>query len=317
MNIDTRELKDLREESFNHPIEKTRSSPGHSHKQSRFVLVLSAGALLLGLGLIFLLLRMNQQYEVRKKELDTRMAEVTAMVGLIGERLNDNRQRVGSLASDVELVQKRVGLTQSEIKRARALAEEIKREQEQDIRALTDQIVSKADSQRVVDLDEKTGNKFQEIDEQIAGVQKEVQVSRQEVEKTGQEVSAIGLRLTEQGSLIATNGEALEELRRRGERDYLQFNARAKQRITVAGIVIQLRKADYKKHRADLRFFYDDKKFDRKKVYTNTPLIFYVGRERIQYELVINQVSKDKIVGYISVPTGKLSTSSGLERLSD
>ena len=46
---------------------------------------------------------MNEQYEVRKKELDTRIAEVTAMVSLIEERLDDSRQRVGSLASDVEL----------------------------------------------------------------------------------------------------------------------------------------------------------------------------------------------------------------------
>ncbi len=103
MNIDPRELKDLREESFNHPIEKTRSSQGHSHKQSRLVLVLSSRRSTFGSWAHFLLLRMNEQYEVRKKELDTRIAEVTAMVSLIEERLDDSRQRVGSLASDVEL----------------------------------------------------------------------------------------------------------------------------------------------------------------------------------------------------------------------
>lgn len=83
--------------------------------------------------------------------------------------------------------------------------------------------------------------------------------------------------------------------------------------MSVAGITIELRKADRKKHRADLRLFYDDKRVEKKKVYTNTPLIFYVGRDKIQYELVINQVKKDQIAGYISVPKGKLPSSPELK----
>ena len=124
----------------------------------------------------------------------------------------------------------------------------------------------------------------------------------------------MGLLLTEQGKLIATTGGALEELRQRGERDYLPFDARRRQKISVADIVIELRKADYKKHRADLRLFYDDKRVDRKEVYTNTPLTFYVGPDRVPYELVINQVIKDQITGYISAPLGKLTASQGLQR---
>ena len=317
MNIDPRELKELREESLDHPIEKITSSRGHSYGQSRLVLVLSAGALLLGLGLAFFLLRVNEKYQVRERELGDQIAHLMNQIVLLGEQLEEDSQRIGLLVTDVETVQKRVGVSQSEIKKARALAEEIRREQQQGVQSLTRQLVTKADSQQVEALGKKTDTQFQEVDEQITGVQREVQASRQELEKTWQELSAMGLRLTEQGQWIATNGDALEELKRRGERDYLQFDARKKQTVRVADIVIELRKADYKKHRADLRFFYDDKKFDRKNVYTNTPLIFYVGRERIQYELVINQVSKDKIVGYISVPTGKLSTSLGLERSSD
>jgi hypothetical protein len=127
----------------------------------------------------------------------------------------------------------------------------------------------------------------------------------------------MGLLLTEQGKLIATTGDALEELRMKGERDYLPFDARKKQKISVAAIVIELRKADYKKQRADLRLFYDDKRVDRKQVYTNTPLSFYVGADRVSYELVINQVSKDQIAGYISAPLGKLTTSQGLQRPTD
>ena len=125
-------------------------------------------------------------------------------------------------------------------------------------------------------------------------------------------MAAIGLRVSEQGSLIATTGDALDELKRRGEREYIQFDARKKKKITVGDILLELRKADRKKHRANLRLYYDDKKVDRKDVYTNTPLTFYVGREKIHYELVINEVTKDRIRGYVSVPLGKLPKPSQL-----
>ncbi len=142
-----------------------------------------------------------------------------------------------------------------------------------------------------------------------------MQASRQELEKTGEELSALELHVTEQGKLVATNADVLEELRRRGERDYLSFDGGKYQKIDVGGIVLQLRKANHKKHYADVRLFYDDKQFDRKKVYTNTPLVFYVGKDTIQYELVINEVSKNHIAGYISLPQGKSSPFQGLRRL--
>ena len=252
---------------------------------------------------------MNEENEIRGKEVSDQVAKIRSMLSLIGERLDESHQSIGSLNADVELVQKRVGLTQNEIKRARAVAEQLRKEQKKDVEVLTSQIIRKADSQEVVALDEKSNVKFQEIGDQITGVQEEVKTSRKELEKTWKELSAIGLRVSEQGRLIATTGDALEELKLRGERDYLEFDARKKKRLTVGSIVIELRKADRKKHSADLRLYYDDKRVDRKKVYTNTPLVFYVGRDKIQYELVINQVTKDRITGYISVPIGKLPKS--------
>jgi hypothetical protein len=45
---------------------------------------------------------------------------------------------------------------------------------------------------------------------------------------------------------------------------------------------------------------------ERKNVNVNTPVNFYVGTEKLRYELVINQVLKDQIKGYVSLPKGKL-----------
>jgi len=271
-------------------------------RQSRVLL------LLLALGLAVLLLSVDKRHEARERELNDQLAQLMNQLGLQGEQLEAKSQQIGLLVTDQETVQKRVGVTQNEIEQARSAAKEVREDQQKNVQALNRQLATKADSKQV-------DAKIREVDEQITGVQQEVQASRQELEKTGEELSALGLHVTEQGKLVATNTDVLEELRRRGERDYLSFDGGKYQKIDVGGIVLQLRKADYKKHYADVRLFYDDKQFDRKKVYTNTPLVFYVGKDTIQYELVINEVSKNHITGYISLPQGKSSPFQGLRRL--
>ena len=296
-------------------MEEEPPSEDNPRRQSRVLPVISISALLLAFGLTFFLFSQYEKDKVRERGLNVQLAQLMKQIGLLEERLDKDGRRMGLVVTDLETVQKRVGVTQDEIRRSRAVAEEIRQEQQQDVQLLTRQLVRKADFQQVMDLGAKADTKFQEVDKQITGVQREVQASRQELEKTWQEMSAMGLRLTEQGKLIATSSEALDELRRRrGERDYLEFDARKKQKLRVADIIIELRKADYKQHRADLRLFYDDRRVDKKKVYTNTPLIFYVGPDKIQYELVINEVNKDQVTGYVSAPTGKLATSQGLQR---
>ena len=295
-------MNDFRKEHLRHPREEEKSSGYNLPRRSTVVLVL------LALGLAFFFLSANQRYEARDRELNDQLAQLINRFDLQGEQLEVNSQQMGLLVTDLQTVQKRVGVTQNEIKQARAVAKEIREKQQKDVQTLSSQLVTKADSKQV-------DAKFQEVDDQITGVQQEVQASRQEIEKTWEELSSLGLHVTEQGSLVATNADALEELRLRGERDYLSFDGGKYQKIDVGGIVLQLRKANHKKHYADVRLFYDDKQFDRKKVYTNTPLVFYVGKDTIQYELVINEVSKNHITGYISLPQGKSSPFQGLRRL--
>lgn len=314
MNIDPSEL---REERLRHPREEEKIPRSASAATGKGLVVISLTALLLGLGLTFFLYSLNQKLEVRETQLQDQLAQLSAQLILLGQQLEEGSLQRGVLGTDLETVQQRVGVTQNEIKRARERAEEIRQEQQQKVDMLNLQLVTKAEVEEVQTLGVKTDTRFDQVDQQISGVQNEVASSREELEKTWQELFSMGLLLTEQGKLIATTGEALQELKQQGEKDYLPFDARRRQKISVADIVIELRKADYKNHRADLRLFYDDKRVDRKQVYTNTPLTFFVGSDRVPYELVINQVIKDQITGYISAPLGKLTTSRGLLRPSN
>ena len=46
----------------------------------------------------------------------------------------------------------------------------------------------------------------------------------------------------------------------------------------------------------------DDKRVEKKDKTTNEPVQFYVAKARQPYEIVVNEVGKDQITGYLSTP---------------
>jgi hypothetical protein len=146
-----------------------------------------------------------------------------------------------------------------------------------------------------------------------------VKQSRAELEKTYKEMMELGLKVSEQGQMIATNLEGVEELRRRGERDYLTFELEKKAKKRLAGITLELRDTDPNPRDADIRIFVNDNEIDRRDVAPNTPINFYVGAERVPYELVLNEIfnKPDRVKGYISVPLGTVQPGVELQRSSN
>ena len=113
------------------------------------------------------------------------------------------------------------------------------------------------------------------------------------------------------GSQIADEGAGSIPVEARiglSEKEYFQFTARLYDPFRVRDIAVELRDTNRQKNRAKLRLSFDDKRIVRGRVATNQPLTFYVGRNRIPYELVINEVEKGRIWGYVSVPVGSTSS---------
>jgi hypothetical protein len=109
--------------------------------------------------------------------------------------------------------------------------------------------------------------------------------------------------------LIATNSKELAALREIGERDYLEFRiAKAKDLTRVGDVSVRLKKADAKRNRFSMELVADDKRVEKKDRNVNEPVQFYVlSKARQPYELVVNEVRKDEIVGYLAVPKLKLT----------
>ena len=131
----------------------------------------------------------------------------------------------------------------------------------------------------------------------------EVQVVRTDLDATK---SDLAKSRSEIGTLIAHNSTELAELRRRGERNYVEFDInRAKNTQRVGDVLVQLKKTDVKKQKYDVVINADDLSILKKDRTANEPVTFLVGSDHLRYEFVVNSVDKDRIRGYLSTPKDK------------
>ena len=109
---------------------------------------------------------------------------------------------------------------------------------------------------------------------------------------------------SEMGTLIARNHDEIDQLRKLGERDYLEFTVDRKKPARVGGVNLSLKRTSVKRHRFTLEMAVDDVQVEKKDRTINEPIFFYVNGSRKPYELVVNEVKSDQVKGYLSTPKG-------------
>jgi len=103
--------------------------------------------------------------------------------------------------------------------------------------------------------------------------------------------------------LIATNSKDLGALRELGERNYVEFNlGKGQMQKKIGDVIVTLRKTDPKHNRFTMEVTADDKITEKRDKTINEPVQVYVHNSRQPYEIVVNQVNKDGIVGYLATP---------------
>ncbi|HTX42462.1 MAG TPA: hypothetical protein VMD25_11580 [Acidobacteriaceae bacterium] len=131
----------------------------------------------------------------------------------------------------------------------------------------------------------------------------QAQLDRQE-----QEIAATRSDLTSSttelnGSIARTHGE-LVVLEKKGQRNYFEFDLEKEKQFRREGpLGISLRKANVKHQYADLQLLVDDRSLTQKHVNLDQPVLFYGGDSDQPIEVVINDITKNHIHGYVSAPT--------------
>ena len=147
-----------------------------------------------------------------------------------------------------------------------------------------------------------------DVSTEVKQVRTEVASTQGRLERTIADLKRSTGDLGIMSGLIATNSKEIDALRQLADRNYTEFTLyKGKEPIKLADISILLKKADVKGNRYTLELHVDDRKIEKKDRATNEPVQFYVGRNRQPHELVVNQVGKDQIVGYLATPKAPAS----------
>ena len=145
--------------------------------------------------------------------------------------------------------------------------------------------------------------KIADVSTDVGGVKTQVSATQAELQKTIADLKSTRGDLGVQSGLIATNATELMALKRLGERNYIEFKlGKTKARQRVGDITLLLKKTDPKKNKYTVEVMADDKLTEKKDKNVNEPVQFYTSKARQPYEIVVNQVGKDQIVGYLSTP---------------
>jgi chromosome segregation ATPase len=142
-----------------------------------------------------------------------------------------------------------------------------------------------------------------EVKTDVGGVKDEVKTAQSSLEQHAAELRRMTGDMGVMSDRIATNGKDLDTLRALGERNYYEFKlAKVDKTKKVGDVILSFKKADPKRNRYSVDVTADDKRVEKKDKTVNEPLQIFIAGNRQPSEVVVNQVNKDEIVGYVSVP---------------
>jgi CHASE3 domain sensor protein len=168
-------------------------------------------------------------------------------------------------------------------------------------------------SKKIQDSADETSTKFSDVNSNVGAVKTEVETAKQSIEQTLGDLQRVRGDMGVMSGLIATNGKEIQMLRELGDRNIYEFTlAKKAGEQKVGDIQVKLKKADPKRNRYTMEVLADDKLVEKKDKGANEPVQFYVlSKARQPYEIVVNDVSKDTVKGYLSTPKTTVSRSAG------
>jgi DNA repair exonuclease SbcCD ATPase subunit len=215
---------------------------------------------------------------------------------ILTAQLEQANARLADIKGQVEVTSQKVGMTQSELAEARSRAESIRKQQ-----AASDQKLSAAISEAQKESEAKIGA----VATYVTGAKKDIEATKTDLEATKSKLDRATGDMGVMSGLIARNHDDLEELKRKGDRNYFEFTLqKSKTPQRVGPVQMALNKTDQKKSQYTMTVLADDKSIQKKDKTAGEPVQFYVkGSAKLApYEIVVFDVGKNQISGYLATP---------------
>jgi len=202
------------------------------------------------------------------------------------DRLVQDEKTNADLQGDLKVVTDKLKITQGQLKKARAEAAKA-------VADTTDKLTA-LDTNVHTELATKAANDdLKNVDTKVVGVRTDLDSTQNDLKMARSEL----------GTLIARNHDEIDQLRRLGERDYVEFTVAGKNKPQkVANLTVELKGVNEKKGQFTVSMTAEDRSLLKKNRAMNEPIFFYLSGTKIPEELVINKVGKDTVSGYVSIP---------------
>lgn len=256
---------------------------------------------------VYLYVQMDRNRTELAKVRDAIQTELTNLRETSSVTTASNRRHIETLKEQLDVAQRQANAASSQAK-----AEAVAKAEQLAARLAEAQAVERqrvaSELSEVRQAASSTNAKIESVSGEVGTVRTEVASTKSELDKTISELKSVRGDLGVQSGLIATNAQELDALKRLGSRNYFEFKlGKSKQFQRVGDVGVILKKADTKRNRYTIELLADDKKTEKKDKSINEPVQFYTSKARQPYELVVNNVGKDLIVGYLSTPKEQIA----------
>jgi len=230
-------------------------------------------------------------------KLDATQQQVTSQVSALKQGVDQDmtslKDRVvqdektnADLQGDLKVVTDKLKITQGQLKKARLEAAKAVEDTTTKLSAL--------DTSVHTELATKAANDdLKNVDTKVGGVRTDLDTTREDLK----------MARSEMGTLIARNHDEIDQLRRLGERDYVEFTIAGKNKPQKVGnLTVELKGINEKRSQYSVAMTAEDRRIEKKNRNMNEPIFFYLSGTKIPEELVINKLGKDTVSGYVSIP---------------
>src|SRR5438552_5143946 len=208
------------------------------------------------------------------------------------DRLAQDEKTNTDLQGDLKVVTGKLKITQGQLKRAREEAAKLNDATTEKLTALDTSVHSELATKATSD-DVKT------VDTKVVGVKTDLDATREDLK----------MARSEMGTLIARNHDEIDQLRRLGERDYVEFTIVGRNKPQKVGnVTVELKGVNEKRNQFSAAVTIEDKQFEKKNRAMNEPIFFYLSGTHIPEEIVINKVGRNTVSGYLSIPKANSQT---------
>lgn len=263
------------------------------------------------IGILVLLVASNvflfvQLDRVRTESRNDLAKLTTDFNGAIEKMRIDSDAEVRRSRASVETLQTRLAeerrLAQQAVGQAKIDAQ--RKVQDLQDKVTQEQAAQQAAIQQVKQTADTATTQLASVSTDVGTVKTDLGNTKSQLEQTIANLKRATGELDNHASLIATNGKELQALKELGERNYFEFKIPKgdKNKQRVGDVTVELRKADPKHNRFTLSVTVDDKTVEKKDRTINEPIQFYTSKAHQPDEIVVNQVQKNLIVGYLATP---------------